>query len=369
MASLIFWQCEQPSLPVGTFSWQWECLVHFIPNTYTNGTKQHKKPRRKVTEVPQPSDPTEHVVDKAVNKEMDDNLERAATTSTSLDAEQDKGVNIPRSGKDSLKLNELMELCTMRVKKLERRKRSRTHGLKRLYKVGLLARVESFEDEGLGKEDASTQGRISDIDANEDIYLVNVHNDEHTFGVNDLDGDEVIVESVNVAEQAKEVVDDITLAKALMEIKSAKPKALKVMTQEPEKEQAPTPTVSSQQPSQVKDKGKGKMVKPEPVKKLSKKYLLMLDEELSFKLQAEEEEERIAREKAQQIKEVNIAWDDVQAKIDVDYELAQRLQAEKQNELTDAEKAKLFIEFLKKRRKFFATKRAKEKRNRPPTRA
>nr|GEY13314.1 hypothetical protein [Tanacetum cinerariifolium] len=48
--------------------------------------KQHRKPRRKVTEVPQPSDPTKNVGDEAVNEEMDDSLERAATTDTSLDA-------------------------------------------------------------------------------------------------------------------------------------------------------------------------------------------------------------------------------------------------------------------------------------------
>nr|GEU68324.1 hypothetical protein [Tanacetum cinerariifolium] len=60
------------------------------------------------------------------------------------------------------------------------------------------------------------------------------------------------------------------------------------------------------------------MVKPELVKKLSKKDQLILDEELAFKLQAkeeEEEEERLAKEKAQQIDEFNIAWDDVRAKI------------------------------------------------------
>nr|GEW41837.1 ribonuclease H-like domain-containing protein [Tanacetum cinerariifolium] len=170
------------------------------------------------------------------------------------------------------------------------------------HQVGLLARVESSEDEGLGKDDASKQGRIVDIDANKDIYLVNVHKDKDMFDVNDsdgdevtvedvemlfdvvdnLDGDEVIVERVDVAEQDKEVVDDITLAKAFMKIKSAKPKALKVVIQElehgitttapttitaassrpkakglviHEQDQTPTPTVSSQQPSQVKDKG------------------------------------------------------------------------------------------------------------------
>nr|GEZ49307.1 hypothetical protein [Tanacetum cinerariifolium] len=40
-----------------------------------------------------------------------------------------------------------------------------------------------------------------------------------------------------------------------------------------------------------------------------------------------------------------------------------------QQELNEKEKAKLFMELLEKRRKFFATKRAKEKRNRPPKKA
>nr|GFD58040.1 hypothetical protein [Tanacetum cinerariifolium] len=46
----------------------------------------------------------------------------------------------------------------------------------------------------------------ADIDTNEDIYLVNVHKDEDMFGVNDSDGDEVIVED---AEMLFDVVDDL----------------------------------------------------------------------------------------------------------------------------------------------------------------
>ncbi|GKB81922.1 hypothetical protein Tco_0948817 [Tanacetum coccineum] len=98
------------------------------------------------------------------------------------------------SGEDRLKLNKLMELCTNlsqrvldlentktsqaaeitelkeRVKKLERRNKSRTPWLKRLRKVGRTARIESSKDEGLGEqEDASKQGRkIADIDADEE---------------------------------------------------------------------------------------------------------------------------------------------------------------------------------------------------------
>nr|GEY51309.1 hypothetical protein [Tanacetum cinerariifolium] len=402
------------------------------PSTYQPRKKQkYKKPRRKDTEVPQLSVPTS-VANEAVNEEMYDSLERVVTTTTSLDVEQDRGggprcqeamrdavaqtrservskisndlllaeFNTSRSGEDSLKLTELMKLCTklqetvldlettkttqameieslkIRVKKLEKKKRLRTHKLKRLYKVGLSARVESSDDEGLGEEDASKQGKNADIDANEDIYLVNVHNDKDMFGVNDLDGDEVIVESEDVAKPAKEVIDNITLAKALMEIKSAKPKADKVVIQEPEhgtttttptitttvssrpkakgivirnQEQVPTPTVSLQQPSQVKDNGKAKMIK-EPMK-LKKKDQIQLDEEVALKLQ----EELQAEFKKEQRLE--------------NYELAQRLQAEEQDELTDAEKVKLFMEFLEKRRKFFVAKRAEEKKNRPPTKA
>ncbi|GKF85328.1 hypothetical protein Tco_0250226, partial [Tanacetum coccineum] len=96
--------------------------------------------------------------------------------------------NTLRSDEDSLKLNELMELCTnlqtrvidlektkttqaeeivslkRRVKKLKQKKRSRNHGLKRLYKVGLTTRVESSGDEESLGEDASKQGRINAID-------------------------------------------------------------------------------------------------------------------------------------------------------------------------------------------------------------
>ncbi|GKD50434.1 hypothetical protein Tco_1279410 [Tanacetum coccineum] len=103
--------------------------------------------------------------------------------------------------------NEIASL-KRRVKKLEQKKRSRTHGLKRLYKVGLTARVESSGDE-------------------EDL---------------------------------------------------------------------------------------------EPEKPLKKKDQLKLDEDMALKLQAEiDEEERITRIEEEKIDEANIAWDDIQAKVDADY--------------------------------------------------
>nr|GEX81551.1 ribonuclease H-like domain-containing protein [Tanacetum cinerariifolium] len=61
------------------------------PSPQPQKTQKHRKPRIKVTEVPQPSDPVEHVLDEAVNKELDDSLVRAATTAFSLEAKQDSG--------------------------------------------------------------------------------------------------------------------------------------------------------------------------------------------------------------------------------------------------------------------------------------
>ncbi|GKG28015.1 hypothetical protein Tco_0406342, partial [Tanacetum coccineum] len=61
------------------------------PSTSQPQKKQiPKKLKRKDTKIPQSSGPTDNVADDVVNKEMDDSLERAATTATNLDAEQDR---------------------------------------------------------------------------------------------------------------------------------------------------------------------------------------------------------------------------------------------------------------------------------------
>ncbi|GJT82103.1 hypothetical protein Tco_1056445 [Tanacetum coccineum] len=79
---------------------------------------------------------------------------------------------------ENTKTTQAQEITSLkrRVKRLEKKKRSRTHGLRRLYKVGLSRRVESSEDEGINL--ASTH-----FDADTDM-----------FGVHDLDGDEFKVQ-------------------------------------------------------------------------------------------------------------------------------------------------------------------------------
>ncbi|GJZ99549.1 retrovirus-related pol polyprotein from transposon TNT 1-94, partial [Tanacetum coccineum] len=260
----------------------------------TSKDTKPRKPKRKDTQLPQPSDPSENVANEAVHKELGDSLVRAATIASSLEAE---------------------------------------------------------DEEDLGK-DASKQGRrIHDTDADEDITLVN--DDNKIFDVDALAGEEVFI-----AEQSKYIVEEvvnaaqtitteeITFAQAPKELKSAKPKADKVVIQEPEQgTTTTTPTTIIPVPKPPQDKGKGIMIE-EPVvkqvKPMKRLEQMRLDEELAFKLQAEEEEdeeeERLAREKAQQIEEANIAWDDVHAKVEADYQLAQRLQAQETELMEESSK-------------------------------
>ncbi|GJY31707.1 hypothetical protein Tco_0415202 [Tanacetum coccineum] len=279
-------------------------------------------------------------------------------------------VNTLRSGENRLQLKELMELCTKlsdrvldlentktaqaqeitsmkkRVKKLEKKKKSRTHELRRLYKVSMSTIIVSSDNEAcLGdQEDASKQWRkIHDIDVDEDITLDSTHFDidPDMFGVHDLKGDEVVVEHMDalagekvfVAEQSEKVVNnvvsttevnaatttstipvstakdltdvDMTLAQALEELKNLKPKVVTTAATTTttvvispkakglviqEQEQVFTPITSS------KDKGKGIMVE-EPLK-MKKKDQVLFDEQEAIRLQAQfDKEERIAREK------------------------------------------------------------------------
>ncbi|GJW75643.1 retrovirus-related pol polyprotein from transposon TNT 1-94 [Tanacetum coccineum] len=279
------------------------------------------KPKRKDTQVPQPSDPSESVTDEAVHKELGDSLVRGATTTSSLEAEQDSGNinktrskatpnessslgtnsdggprcqetmgdtiaqtrfenvskhsndsllargNTLRSDEDRLKLEELMALCTTlqnrvldlektktsqhneiaslkrRVKKLEKKNRSRTHKLKRLYKVD---DVEMFVEE----QDVVVK------EVNDEVNVVEAINSAKLI----VDVAQVSAVSVQVSAASAATttvgtstnVEDITLAQALEEMKRTKPKLKGVVIQEKEQGISTRTTISSQHRAKVK---------------------------------------------------------------------------------------------------------------------
>ncbi|GJW91812.1 hypothetical protein Tco_0169365 [Tanacetum coccineum] len=271
-----------------------------------------RKSKKKNTEVPQLSGSTNNVADENEPTHSNDPL-------------LSEGLGLETS-----KTAQAQEISSLkqRVKKLKNKKKSRPHGLRRLYKVGRSRRVESSEESLGDQEDASKQGRkIHDIDADaeQEVKVEKV----------------VSTAKVTTASATTTTVDELTLAHTLIKIKAAKPKAVttaattvtpistrpraKGIIFHDQEEQAPasTPIVSSSQSSQAKDKGK-KLVK-------------------------------------QREEDANISeWDDVQAMMDTDYELAARLQAEEQGELTIKEKSRLFVELMDKRKKHFAKLRGEE---------
>ncbi|GJU65197.1 hypothetical protein Tco_1247032 [Tanacetum coccineum] len=222
-------------------------ILYQLVEFHSARKQRPRKPKRKDTEINRYSVHVDNVADEAVYEERDATPNEPSSIETSSGGgprRQDTmgdtiaqtrsenvskisndpllaGVNTPQSGDYK---------SEKRVKKLERKKKSRTHGLKTLYKVRLSARIDSSDDEAsLGdQEDASKQGRkIHDIDADEDITLENVH-DADMFGVHDLDGDEMFLEteepmvnattttSTILVSAAKDLSDvDMTLAQAL----------------------------------------------------------------------------------------------------------------------------------------------------------
>ncbi|GJR97763.1 putative ribonuclease H-like domain-containing protein [Tanacetum coccineum] len=128
---LISWQCKKQTV-VATSTTEVEYVTAASCYLLTKGfdARRHVK-RGRDTKIPQSSDPPVKVSDEAVHKELGDRMERATTTASSLEAEQDSDaqtrfettskrsndppfsrVNTLGYGEDSIKLMELMAHCT-----------------------------------------------------------------------------------------------------------------------------------------------------------------------------------------------------------------------------------------------------------------
>ncbi|GKF07648.1 hypothetical protein Tco_0041872, partial [Tanacetum coccineum] len=294
---------------------------------------------------------------KSKRKQRKDSAPIKPTTKETTHEEHEKVLDLEKA-----KTAQAKEITSLkkRVKQLEKRRKSRPLRLRRLRK---------------GR-------KIEDLDADVEVILVNetqeMNDDNLMFDTSVLEEQEIEFEKVveepvdNVATTTKsipvsvaevvttasanvEILDELTLAQTLIEIKTAKPK--------PEEQVCASTKIFSSSQSQlpqVKDKGKGKMV--EPKEPLKKKDQVALDEEMARNLEAQLQAElikegRLARQKEE---EANIAliesWDNTQAMMDANYELAARLQEEEKEEkeeLTVEEKSRLFVELMNKRKKHF----------------
>ncbi|GJY71209.1 putative ribonuclease H-like domain-containing protein [Tanacetum coccineum] len=343
------------------------------------------------------------------------------------------GVNPPRSEEGSLQLAELMALYTSlqrkkRVEKQEKKRKSKPSVLRRLRKIGSATRVESSEEASLGvEENASKQGgMISDIDADAEISLVDETqrlDDDLIFDTTaDLGGEEVVVKpaetgvspaldvEVSAAEPAvttvsslvttdsvtitavepvsaaaKELTDnDMTMAEALAELKTSKPK---VVTTVPILNSATTVTttkpkakgITIQEPSVTQktavsfiSSSKGKAIMIESEKPVKIKDQIAHDEQvakdLHDKIQVELEEEAKRQEEASMATIAEL-YDAVQAQIYADQELAARMTLEEHEKYTVEDRARMLAEFIKNKKKQLAVERAEAIRSKPPTKS
>ncbi|GJW93809.1 hypothetical protein Tco_0173481 [Tanacetum coccineum] len=285
-------------------------------------------------------------------------------------------VNTLGSGEDNMKLNELMEIYTRlservlaleniktaldleitnlkkRVKKLEKKKKSRTLQLKRrLFKV----RIESFAEKSFGDQEDPSKHWRNEIDQDEEISWFQEDGETqgrygHDIEINTA-STSITISSINIT-TAKPVTfasapittagvsvstaepstppttttliedEDLTITQTLIKMRSVKLKekskekgvssetAIRPTRGVVMKEASETtsrPIALSQQQLDPKDKGKGKMVEQE--KPLKKKDQIKFDKELAQRLSAQlqvklEEDERLAK---QEEEDANIA--------------------------------------------------------------
>ncbi|GKA84969.1 putative ribonuclease H-like domain-containing protein [Tanacetum coccineum] len=372
-------------------------------------TYKRRKPK-KVTKIPQSSEPTNLVADEVVHEERGDIMEKAATTATSLDVVDPgakkpwgtdliklglslskqsydsplKRVNTPRSDEGRIKLKELMEICTKlservidlettktaqakeianlkkRVKKLEKKRKSRTLEMN-LFKIGTSRR------RSLGEEDASKQGRnlkqgkqssiFEDSDFDEEF---DANMDEAIEQVYDANKDTVEEGEVQVPTADMEVNNEVvTTAKP-----STPPTTTTITTVIKDEDLIIAQTLIKMKSKKSKVRG---VTMQEPNETATRPTVPPPQHDPKDKGKAKMVEPKKPLKRKAQIK--FDGEDDVQALMDADYELAARLQVEEQGELSVEEKSRLFVELMDKSKKHFAKLRAKEQRRKPPTKA
>ncbi|GJW98101.1 hypothetical protein Tco_0179909 [Tanacetum coccineum] len=133
--------------------------------------------------------------------------------------------------------------------------------------------------------------------------------------------------------------------------------------------------ISIPSPVVIKDKGTGKMEESEDEQikrtklqqeqdRLGHKAAVRLQEELD-----EEKRQRMARvhEAAQSFTEEE--WENIRARVEADEELYRRLQVEERNKYSEVDQAKILVDLINQRKKYFATQKAEAKRNKPMTQA
>ncbi|GJX62916.1 hypothetical protein Tco_0295816 [Tanacetum coccineum] len=126
--------------------------------------------------------------------------------------------------------------------------------------------------------------------------------------------------------------------------------------------------------SKKKDKGKGKMEESESAMTKTKRQ--QEQERLGLETVArlleefdEEERQRIARVHKEARTFSEVAWEDIRARFEASEELVQRLQTEEIEKYNEDDQAKMLVDLINQRKRYFAAQKAEAKRNKAMTQA
>ncbi|GJV81035.1 putative ribonuclease H-like domain-containing protein, partial [Tanacetum coccineum] len=292
-------------------------------------------------------------------------------------------VNTLGSGEDNMKLNELIEICTKlservlalenikttqdleitnlkkRVKKLEKKQKSRTLQLKRrLFKF----RIESSAKKSLGnQEDASKQGR-NEIDQDEGISWFQEDAETqgrygHDIEINTL-STSITIASINITTAEPVTTSSAPITTAGVSVSTAKPSNPPTTTTTfiEDEDLIIAQTLMKMRSVKSKEKSKEKGVSSETGTRLTRGVIMKEASETTTRPTVppqqqldpkDKDEAMLEKEREEEASNAELIeeWDSIEARIDADAQLAERLQAEEREQI------------------------AEEQRNKPPTKA
>ncbi|GJV11094.1 hypothetical protein Tco_1352635 [Tanacetum coccineum] len=377
---------SEPQPPPSTAQPTNEEPIPIVVSSSHQKTQTPRKALNQVTELPQTSEPIPNVPDEAVYKEWNDRVERATTTAASLDAEHASGninrtqstampnVPLPQgiSAGGSPRCQEAMGVPLLRLGLRWYLHSPMIYLSQEFTHLEVMRQYDTTRIDGfmynIVQESRALGGRL---EANkEGVTLVTP-----THSQEDQPEDQLGVFSAAkvLADAAKENVHTYTrrrravstgsggintasrLFSTAKEAVSTAGVSMLVSTAGMVQEvniNIPSPVV-------VKDKGKGKMEESEDEQ--TKRTKLQqeqerLGHEAAARLQEEldeEERQRMARvhEAAQSFTEEE--WENIRARVEANEELSRRLQAEERNKYNEVDQAKMIVDLINQRKKYF----------------
>ncbi|GJV82455.1 hypothetical protein Tco_1522353, partial [Tanacetum coccineum] len=309
-----------------------------IPNIVSSSQQKTQTPRQAlnhVNELSQTSEPIPNVPDEAIYEEWDDKVVRATTTAASLDAAHASGGS-PRCQEATGG-----SIAQTRAERLP----TSPHDSP-LPRVNTLGSDEGNDEKDL--EDSSKQGRmIEEIDQDAGVTLVTP-----THSQEDQPEDQLgVFSTAKVLADASKNVHTYTRRRRAVSTGSGGVSTASRLFSTAEESVStagasmPVTTAGMVQEVNIKDKGKG----------IIEEY----EEEQSKRTKLQQEQDRIGHEAAENTRE----------RVEADEELTQRLQAEERNKYSEDDQAKMLVDLINQRQRYFVAQKAKAKRNKPMTQA